>query len=106
MTREEAVTLRVGTDKIFVVEPKLEEIYEASVTGIELESCSRLNSPIKVTGYCKSWSGRVYDPSEIFCTEVEAIQRLVEIHQFRADQALNKKHALVAKIAKLKKKRG
>jgi len=102
MTREEAMKLQVGKDTIYIVEPTLEEILKMYVAGVELESHSRANSQVRVTGYCKGMSARVYDPSEIWGTRIEALQKLAEIYTLRSDQNLGKRHAVCEKIAKLK----
>jgi len=104
MTKDEAIELQVGKDKVFVVEPRLEEIFEMSIVGIELSEYSRMSSDLKITAISRASGSRVYSSNELYRTELEALQRLSEIHQFRSDQALNKKHHIVAKIAKLKKK--
>lgn len=105
MTRDEALKLRVGKDKVYVVEPKLEELYELTIVRIELESFNLFNSEVRITATSIKKDARVYTHSELFHTELEALQRLSDIHQNHSDLALDKKHAVGAKILKLRSKR-
>ncbi len=103
MTREEAMKLRVGKDIAFIVEPKLEEIFEIAVTGINIDIGCKLDSALFVTGHCEALlSTRRYAVRELWATEIEALQKLAEIYTLRSDQNLNKRHAVCEKIAKLK----
>ena len=103
MTKDEARALKVGVDVVYVAEPTLEEIFKMHVVGVEIEDHSRANSPIRVTGYCKVMSSRVYELYEIFATELEAMQHLADKYQVKSDLALNKRHGVVAKMAALRK---
>ncbi|HHA19215.1 MAG TPA: hypothetical protein ENK70_05870 [Methylophaga sp.] len=106
MTREEAIKLQVGKDKIFAVDSDTEMIIELTVVKIELERLARLNSSIEITGNSENIHLRTYTPAEVCTSKLAALEKLATLHQFRADQALNKKFAIMEKIAYLKKKRG
>jgi len=104
MTKEQARALQVGRDKFFVTDLALEVVYEMSVSGVNLATRSDPSSAVNVLGFGKTMTNKVYTHREIHSTEIEALQALAELHQFRSDQALDKKHAVIAKIAKLKAK--
>ena len=105
MTREEAGALQVGKSKVFVVEPKLEEVFEIIVVKIELGTYSKPDSALSITGRYNDMMTREYLPSELHATKIKALEHLASLHQLKSDQALDKKHRVYDTLAKLKKKR-
>ena len=105
MTKEEAIKLRVSKDKFFVFEPTLEEILEYTVTGVNLiERPINTSSNIRVAGNCKAlMTERYFEPHEIFANRIEALERFAAKCQFKSDQALHKKAAIIKQIADIRK---
>jgi hypothetical protein len=105
MERISSMKLMLG-DSIWIYDPGIKHVYEATVIGVEATSITTKGdfskSPVKITAYSKMMKHRTYDHGEVHRTELDALGVQSKLLQFDADKILNEKFKVDRNLEKIK----